>query len=93
MAISLFTKAILQGAPTKLFNHGRMRRDFTHIDDVSRIVLRLIDHIPAIDRAARAPARIFNVGNQRPQTFSCGGAFGAAVGARGDKEYVAHAAR
>src|ERR1700710_1260265 len=67
MAIFLFTKAIVEGEPIKLFNHGRMRRDFTFIDDVSRIVLHLVDHIPAIDEAARAPARIYNLGNQHPE--------------------------
>ncbi len=66
MAIFLFTKAILEGTPIKLFNHGKMRRDFTHIDDVRRIVLRLIDHIPVL-AAGSAPARIYNIGNQHPE--------------------------
>jgi UDP-glucuronate 4-epimerase len=65
MAIFLFTKAILDGAPIRLFNHGKMRRDFTHIGDVVRIVLRLIDHIPV--GAEGAPARIYNIGNQHPE--------------------------
>jgi UDP-glucuronate 4-epimerase len=65
MAIFLFTKAILEGAPIRLFNHGKMRRDFTHIGDVVRIVLRLIDHIPV--GAGSAPARIYNIGNQHPE--------------------------
>ena len=65
MALFLFTKAILGGTPIKLFNHGKMRRDFTHIDDVRRIVLRLIDHIPV--GAESAPARIYNIGNQHPE--------------------------
>jgi UDP-glucuronate 4-epimerase len=65
MAIFLFTRAILEGAPIRLFNHGKMRRDFTHIGDVVRIVLRLIDHIPA--GAGSAPARIYNIGNQHPE--------------------------
>ena len=67
MAISLFSKAILEGAPIKFLNHGRMRRDFTYIEDVSCIVLHLVDHIPAIDGAARAPARIYNLGNRYPE--------------------------
>jgi UDP-glucuronate 4-epimerase len=65
MAIFLFTKAILDGAPIRLFNHGKMRRDFTHISDVVRIVLRLIDHVPV--GAGTAPARIYNIGNQHPE--------------------------
>jgi UDP-glucuronate 4-epimerase len=67
MAIFLFTKAILEGAPIRLFNHGKMRRDFTHIDDVSRVVSRIVDLVPADADHTRAPARIYNVGNQHPE--------------------------
>jgi UDP-glucuronate 4-epimerase len=73
MAIFSFTKSIVEGTPIKLFNHGKMRRDFTYIDDVARVVLRLIDHVPQGDRpgsegaGGSAPARIYNVGNNRPE--------------------------
>lgn len=69
MAIFLFTKAIVDGAPIKLFNHGRMRRDFTYIDDATRVILRLIDRAPVAETAKGdgAPARIYNVGNHRPE--------------------------
>lgn len=69
MALFLFANAITEGRPIKLFNHGRMRRDFTYVADVTRVVLRLIDLVPAgIDgKAAGAPARIYNVGNHRPE--------------------------
>ena len=68
MAIFLFVRAIVEGTPIRLFNHGRMRRDFTHIDDVTRVVLRLVDRIPGSDGdAGRAPARIYNVGNHHPE--------------------------
>jgi UDP-glucuronate 4-epimerase len=69
MAIFLFTKAILEGAPLKLFNHGRMRRDFTYIDDATRVILHLLDHVPPAEagKPDGAPARIYNVGNHRPQ--------------------------
>ena len=68
MAIFTFTKAIIEGAPIKLFNHGRMRRDFTHIDDVTRVIQRLIDHVPQGDaEAGTAPVRIYNVGNHKPE--------------------------
>ncbi len=69
MAIFLFAKAIMEGKPIKLFNHGRMRRDFTYIDDVTRVILRLIDRIPEGNEgnAGAAPARIYNVGNHRPE--------------------------
>ena len=52
MAIFLFTKAIFEGTPIKLFNHGKMRRDLTYIDDVTRVVLRLVDQVPRWSRAA-----------------------------------------
>jgi UDP-glucuronate 4-epimerase len=68
MAIFLFTKAILEGTPIRLFNHGKMRRDFTHIDDVTRVVLRLVERAPGdLGGVGGAPARIYNVGNQHPE--------------------------
>jgi UDP-glucuronate 4-epimerase len=67
MAIFLFTKSIVEGKPIRLFNHGRMRRDFTHIDDVIRVVLRLVDRIPEDGGAGQPPARIYNVGNHHPE--------------------------
>jgi UDP-glucuronate 4-epimerase len=69
MAIFLFARAIVEGKPIKLFNHGKMRRDFTYIDDVTRVILRLIDFAPRDDgeKAGSAPARIYNVGNHRPE--------------------------
>jgi UDP-glucuronate 4-epimerase len=66
MAIFLFTKAIIEGTPIKLFNHGKMRRDFTYIDDVTRVMLRLIDRVPEGNSDA-APARLYNLGNHRPE--------------------------
>jgi UDP-glucuronate 4-epimerase len=71
MAIFLFTKAILEGKPIKLFNHGRMRRDFTYVDDVSRVVSRLIDDIPGeACSSGGAPARVYNVGNNRAEELA-----------------------
>jgi UDP-glucuronate 4-epimerase len=67
MAIFLFAKAILESAPIRLFNYGRMRRDFTHIDDVTRVISRLVDHIPEAEAVGAVPARIYNVGNQHPE--------------------------
>lgn len=66
MAIFLFAKAIMEGMPIKLFNHGKMRRDFTYVDDVMRVVMRLIDRIPQGGNG-NAPARIYNVGNHHPE--------------------------
>jgi UDP-glucuronate 4-epimerase len=68
MAMFLFANAIIEGRPIKLFNHGRMRRDFTYVDDVIRVVSRLIDRAPADNpAAANAPSRVYNVGNHRPE--------------------------
>jgi UDP-glucuronate 4-epimerase len=69
MAYFLFAKAIVENSPIKLFNHGKMRRDFTYIDDVTRVILRLIDHVPRdyAGEAGAAPARIYNVGNNHPE--------------------------
>jgi UDP-glucuronate 4-epimerase len=67
MAVFLFTKAILEGTPITLFNHGQMRRDFTYIDDVTRVVLRLIEVVPRSGEERNPPARIFNVGNHKPE--------------------------
>ena len=68
MAMFLFVNAIMAGQPIRLFNHGKMRRDFTYIDDVTRVVSRLIDLVPADNpAAANAPSRVYNVGNHRPE--------------------------
>ena len=71
MAYFLFTKSIVEGRPIKLFNHGNMRRDFTYIDDVTRIVSRLVDQIPREGAPGSGPpARIYNVGNNHPEELS-----------------------
>src|SRR6476659_9677793 len=71
MAVFLFAKAIVEGRPIQLFNHGKMRRDFTYIDDVTRVVSRLLDRIPADQgRAGGAPAQLYNVGNHRPEELT-----------------------
>lgn len=68
MAMFLFANAIMAGQPIRLFNHGKMRRDFTYIDDVTRVVSKLIDLVPADNpAAANAPSRVYNVGNHRPE--------------------------
>ncbi|MDA9519330.1 UDP-glucuronate 5-epimerase [Bradyrhizobium sp. CCBAU 11434] len=68
MAMFLFVNAIMAGKPIRLFNHGRMRRDFTYIDDVTRVVSKLIDLVPVDNpAAANAPSRVYNVGNHHPE--------------------------
>jgi UDP-glucuronate 4-epimerase len=70
-AIFLFARAILEGTPIKLFNHGRMRRDFTYIDDVTRVVTRLVNQLPRDSGpAAGVPAKVYNVGNNHPEELS-----------------------
>jgi len=76
MAMWLFTDAIMQGRPVKLFNHGRMRRDFTYIDDVVEAVVRLIPRPAAPNpvwsgdapdpATSRSPWHVYNIGNSQP---------------------------
>jgi UDP-glucuronate 4-epimerase len=67
MAPLLFSRAVLAGRPIEVFNHGRMRRDFTYIGDIVAGVLGALDHPPQ-DDASRGgvPHRIFNLGNHTP---------------------------
>jgi UDP-glucuronate 4-epimerase len=74
MSAFLFTRAILEGRPIRVFNDGKMQRDFTYIDDVIEGVVRVIDRPPpppapaAMPTPATSPApwRIYNIGNNRP---------------------------
>ena len=59
----LFARAILAGEPIRVFNHGRMRRDFTYVDDIVEGVVRVLDRPPARASAAAAPHAIYNIGN------------------------------
>ncbi|MEA3015151.1 MAG: UDP-glucuronate 4-epimerase [Sphingomonadales bacterium] len=72
MAMWIFTRAILAGRPIQVFNQGRMRRDFTYIDDIVTGVVASLDHPPPDDGAAKAggsvaPHRIYNIGNHRSE--------------------------
>jgi UDP-glucuronate 4-epimerase len=76
MALFLFTDAILKGRPIQVFNHGRMQRDFTYIDDIVEGVVRVMGRLPAPSPAwsgerpdpgtSYAPYKIYNIGNNRP---------------------------
>lgn len=70
MAPFLFTDAIANGRSIKVFNGGKMQRDFTYIDDIVEGVIRIQDHLPSIenDPAAEGAAlsRVFNIGNSQP---------------------------
>lgn len=61
----LFTERVLSGRPIDVFNHGRMRRDFTYIDDIVAGVIAALDHPPAATDTA-PPAAIYNLGNNKP---------------------------
>ncbi|MEZ5708152.1 MAG: GDP-mannose 4,6-dehydratase [Blastomonas sp.] len=72
MAMWLFTKAIFDGKPIKVFNGGEMRRDFTYIDDIVTGVVACADNPPADDGAIKAggsvsPHRVYNIGNHRSE--------------------------
>lgn len=74
MALWLFTEAILKGKPINVFNHGKMRRDFTYVDDIVEGVLRVNDNVPTAnpdkdpldDSTTAAPYKVYNIGNNQP---------------------------
>ena len=76
MALFLFTKAITEGNPITVFNHGKMQRDFTYIDDIIEGVVRVMARLPEPNPAWRgdkpdpgtsyAPYKVYNIGNNNP---------------------------
>ena len=72
----LFSSAILEGRTIDVFNHGKMRRDFTFVDDIAEGTVRVMDHVATANGdfdpdhpdpgSSRAPYRVYNIGNQRP---------------------------
>lgn len=76
MALFIFTKAIIEGTPINVYNYGKMRRDFTYVDDIVEAISRLIAKPPAGNpewngmkpdpASSFAPYRIFNIGNNDP---------------------------
>ncbi|MDL2210440.1 NAD-dependent epimerase [Desulfovibrio sp. OttesenSCG-928-O18] len=99
MAPFIFTKAILEGSPIRIFNNGQMQRDFTYIDDIVSGVVRVMDHIPAPDSSwnsgsplpssSSAPFRIYNIGNNQSvplETFIA--ALEDALGKKAVREYL-----
>ena len=99
MALFLFTKAILEGRPIEIFNHGRMRRDFTYIDDIALGVIKLLDQPPAADatfdrdhpapESSWAPYRVCNIGNHQPvELMDYVAALEHALGRRAEKNYL-----
>ena len=99
MALFLFTKAILEGQPIKVFNHGKMVRDFTYVEDIAEGVVRTLDRVatadPAYDPAqadparSNAPYRLFNIGNHNPVALmDFIRAIESALGREAIKEYL-----
>jgi UDP-glucuronate 4-epimerase len=76
MALFIFTKAILEGRPIEVYNYGRMKRDFTYIDDIVEGIVRLLRNIPRPNpgwsgmdpdpATSFAPYRLYNIGNHKP---------------------------
>ena len=100
MALFLFTKAIINGEPIKMFNRGNMVRDFTYVDDVVESIFRLLSKIATpnetfdksnpLPSSSWAPYRIFNVGNSSPVHLSeYIEAIEEAVGVKAVKELLA----
>lgn len=99
MAYFSFTKEILEGRPIRVFNHGKMERDYTYIDDIVEGVVKLIDRIPVAkedwDKSrddlseSFAPYKIYNIGNNSPvPLMRFINALEAALGKEAEKIYM-----
>jgi UDP-glucuronate 4-epimerase len=89
MAPMLFTRAILAGAPIKVFNHGDMQRDFTYVDDIVEGVVRVLSRPPQPAPPTGARYAIYNIGNNRAvglETFIA--ELERLLGRRAVKEYL-----
>ncbi|MGC2456566.1 MAG: NAD-dependent epimerase [Gallionellaceae bacterium] len=99
MSPSLFTSAILEGRSIDVFNHGKMQRDFTFIDDIVEGVIRVLDQ-PAVSdpsfdsghpdpASSYAPYRLYNIGNHEPvELMAFIETIEAAVGKKADKNML-----
>jgi UDP-glucuronate 4-epimerase len=99
MAYFSFTKDILAGKPIKVFNHGKMERDFTYVDDIVEGIVKLIDKAPAPNKdwdeskddlsTSFAPYKIYNIGNNNPvQLMRFINALESAIGKEAEKVYM-----
>ena len=99
MALFLFTKAILNNEPIKVFNHGKMKRDFTYIDDIVEGVVRVMKRLPEPNPkwsgdtpdpgTSYNPYRIFNIGNNNPvELMAFIEAIENALGQKADKDMM-----
>jgi len=99
MALFLFTKAIAEDKPITVFNHGKMQRDFTYIDDIIEGVVRVMARLPEPNPAWRgdkpdpgtsyAPYKVYNIGNNNPvELLEFIGEIENALGRQAKKEFV-----
>lgn len=99
MALFLFTKAMLEGKPIDVFNHGRMKRDFTYIDDIVEGVVRVLDKTAEANPewsgkhpdpgSSKAPWRLYNIGNSSPvELMDYIGAIEKALGIEAKKNFL-----
>ncbi len=99
MALFLFTKAIIEGKPIDVYNHGKMKRDFTYVDDIVEGIVRLITNSPQPDKNWRgdnpdpassfAPYKIYNIGNNQPvELMKFIQAIEHHIGKEADKNYM-----
>ncbi|MBF7097826.1 NAD-dependent epimerase [Alkalibacter mobilis] len=99
MAYFSFTKDILAGKPIKVFNHGKMERDFTYIDDIVAGIVKLIEKVPVANEewdeskddlsTSFAPYKIYNIGNNNPvQLMRFINALESALGKEAEKVYM-----
>lgn len=87
MAYFLFTKAIMENKPIRVFNNGDMYRDFTYIDDVVKGILPLIENSPVL-AVEGVPYKLYNIGNNRPEKLlDFIAAIEKAVGKKAVKEF------
>lgn len=70
MAYFKFVKAIVEGRPIDIYNYGKMKRDFTYVDDVVEGIVRVLSHVPSATRlpdlSTSAPYKLYNIGNHSP---------------------------
>ena len=99
MALFLFTRAILEDKPIKVFNHGKMQRDFTYIDDIIEGVVRVMGRLPEANPkwsgdtpdpgTSSAPYKIYNIGNNHPvELIQFIEVVETALGKRAKKEFM-----
>ncbi|MDM8553003.1 NAD-dependent epimerase [Desulfobacterales bacterium HSG2] len=99
MALFLFTKAILEGNPIKVFNHGKMQRDFTYVDDIVEGVVRVMGRLPEPNPdwsgdspdpgTSYVPYKIYNIGNNNPVELTAFiAAIEKALGKEAEKEFL-----